>query len=100
MEVADEHVGPVVKNALRAVAVVVVDIKNGNAGRTGVAQGLGRHGCVVQKAVTTHEVGASVMARRAAAAKRGALAGMACRHQGSREARDPQKSGAQGVRPQ
>ena len=84
MQADEQHVGALVKNALRAVAVVVVHIEHGHACGAAIAQGLGRHRGVVQKAVAAHEVGAGMMTGRAAAAEHATLATLPHGQQGGR----------------
>ena len=74
MDADEQHVGAVVEDGLRAVAVVVVDIQHRHARCAAVAQGLRGHGGVVEKAVAAHEVRACVVARRARGAEAGPLA--------------------------
>ena len=70
----EQHVVALVKDALRAVAVVVVDIKDGDLAGAVVEQMLRGQGRVVEKTVAAKEIAARVMARRARQGERGALA--------------------------
>ena len=66
-----EHVGAVIEDALRAVAVMDVDIEHGHAPVL-AAQPLGGDGGVVQEAEAARHVGISVMAGRPAEGEGGA----------------------------
>src|SRR3546814_8132727 len=72
----EEDIGAVIEYRLGAVAVVVVDIEDGDTPGTGVDEGLRGDGGVVEEAVAAVEVGGRVMPRRAAERKgrAGALA--------------------------
>src|SRR5438105_8179168 len=70
-----EHVVALVEDALRAVAMVVVDVDDRHARGARVAQGLCGEGRVVEKAVAAEEVGAGVVARRAGERQRRAGTG-------------------------
>ena len=74
MQAGKKHVRAVIKNGLCAVAVVVVHVQNCHALQDAVAQVLRGQGGVVQKAVATKKVGASVVAGRAAQGEGGARA--------------------------
>jgi hypothetical protein len=51
---ADElHIASLVEDLLGAVAVVGIDIENGDASRTGIDQCLCRNRCIVQQAEPT-----------------------------------------------
>jgi hypothetical protein len=60
-----EHVAARVEDALRAVAVVQVDVEDRDAA-AGPGQPLGGDGRIVEKAEAAGEVGEGVVARRAA----------------------------------
>ena len=74
MQVDHQHVRPRVEDLLRAVAVVVVDIEDGDPGGTLVAEPLRGDGGVVDVAIAAHEAGAGVMAGRPAQREGGGLA--------------------------
>ena len=62
----EQHVAPRVEDLLRAVAVVVVDVENGDARAALIHQVLRGDGGVVQITVAAHGGGRRVMARRPA----------------------------------
>jgi hypothetical protein len=66
VDAGKENVWALVKDTLRAVAVVVVHIQHRNARQAGIAQVLGRQGCVVEKAVAAKIIGAGMVAGRPA----------------------------------
>src|SRR3546814_9967231 len=70
----EEDVGTIVEDRLGAVAVVVVDIEDGDAPGAAVDEGLRCDGGVVEEAVAAVEVGGGVVAGRAAEREGGALA--------------------------
>ena len=72
MNTDKQHIGAVIKNALRAVTVVVVHVKHSHTGCALVAQRLRSHSRVVQKTVPPHEVRPRMVARRARTAERSA----------------------------
>ena len=51
VDAGKQHIGPVIKNGLGAVAMVVVHVQHGHARQASIAQVLGRQGGVVEKAV-------------------------------------------------
>src|SRR5690348_18494653 len=61
-----QHIVALVKDLLRAVAMVIVDIEDGDAPGAGVAERLGGNGRVVEEAIAAVEIGAGVMAGRPA----------------------------------
>src|SRR3546814_7903583 len=65
----EEDIGAVIEYRLGAIAVVVVDIEDGDTPGTGVDEGLRGDGGVVEEAVAAVEVGGRVMPRRAAERK-------------------------------
>ena len=76
MQVEHLHVAALVEDFLRAVAVMVVDIEDGDARRALVAEPLGDDRGVVDVAVAAHEGRAGVMARRAAEREGGPFASL------------------------
>ena len=66
MQVEDLHVGAVIEDLLRAVAMVVVDIEDGDALGALVEEPLRGDGGVVDVAIAAHEAGAGMVAGRAA----------------------------------
>ena len=74
VDAGEEHIGPVVEDGLRAVAVVVIDVEHGNAWYAAVPQCLRRQRRIVHETVAAKEVGARVVARRAAQGERRARA--------------------------
>jgi hypothetical protein len=71
MDAGEEDIGAVIEDGLGAVAVVVVDVQDGDARQALVAQRLRRQRRVVQEAVTAEEVGPGMVAGRAAERKGG-----------------------------
>ena len=69
----EEHVRAVVEDRLGAVAVVVVEIEDGDPSGTAIQQMLGGDGRVVEEAVAAVEVRCGVVARRAAQGEGGAF---------------------------
>ena len=84
MQIDHQHVLPRVEDFLRAVAVVIVDVEDGDAGRTLIAQPLRGDRGVVDVAITAHETGAGVMAGRAAQREGSRLAVLDQRGSGQR----------------
>src|SRR6185437_6496684 len=65
----EEHVRAIIENILSAVAVVKIDIEDGNACRARVAQVLRSDRGIVQEAVAAVQIVRRVMPRRAAQRK-------------------------------
>ncbi|MDT4869556.1 hypothetical protein FQZ97_1045930 [compost metagenome] len=65
-----EHIGSLIEDGLRAVAVVVVHIQHRHLRVARIAQRLRGDGRVVQEAVTAQKVGTRMVARRARECKR------------------------------
>ena len=76
MQRGEQDIAPFVKNILRAIAVVVVDVEDGNPSRPAVAQALRRQGGVVEEAIAAEQIARRVMSRRAAERKRRMLAAL------------------------
>ena len=74
MQADRQHVGTLVEDALRAVAVVVVDVQHRHAVAAADPQRLRRHGRVVDEAVAAHEIGAGMVPGRARQAEHAARA--------------------------
>ena len=68
------NIAALVKNVLRSVAVVKVNIQNGDFFRAVVAERLGGDGGVVEKAVSAEHVAGGVVSRRSAKREGGAFA--------------------------
>lgn len=66
MDRGEQHVAALVEDVLGAVAVVVVDIEDGDFLAALVEEGLGSDGGIVQVAVATHQVAGGVVAWRTA----------------------------------
>ena len=66
MERTEQHVGTVVENILRAIAVMEIHIKNCHAGGTRIAESLRCYGRIVQEAITAIEIVMGMMPRRPA----------------------------------
>ena len=64
MNTGKKHVIPHIKNMLRAVAVVVINIKNRHPRATRIAQRLRGNRCVIQEAVAAKKIAPSVMSGR------------------------------------
>ena len=73
VDAGEEDVGPVIKDGLGAIAVVVIHIQHCHFLYTRIAQLLGGQRRVVKKAVAAKEIHARVVARRAAERKGGAV---------------------------
>ena len=70
----EQHIGAVVEDGLRAVAVVVVHIEDRHARRAAVEEGLRGDGGIVDEAVAAEEIGAGMVAGRTAQGEGGARA--------------------------
>ena len=66
----EEHVVAGVENRLGAIAVVVIHIEDRDFAMALVEERLGGNGCVIEIAITAHEVGGGVVSGRAAQGKR------------------------------
>ena len=66
MDAGEKHIRPVVKNGLRAVAVVVVHVQHRHSVHAGIAQVLRRQCGVVQEAIAAEKISPRMVARRAA----------------------------------
>ena len=84
VQVDHQHVRPLVEDFLRAVAVMVVDVEDGDPARALVAEPLRGDCGVVDVAIAAHEAGAGVMARRPAEREGGPLARLDQRGGGQR----------------
>src|SRR3546814_15818234 len=71
----EQDVAAVVEDVLRTVAVVIVDVEDHGAARTGIDRGLGGDGRVVEVTITAEIVGDGMMAGRAAEGEGGPLTG-------------------------
>ena len=65
VEAGKQHIGPVIKEGLRAVAVVVVNVQHRHALQGAVAQVLRGQRGIVQKSVAAEEIRPGVVAGRA-----------------------------------
>src|SRR5450432_1958440 len=98
MKAHDQHVRPRIENGLCSIAMVIVDVEDGDPRTSPFPQGLGGDRSVVDEAVATHEVRPGVMAGWARCTKGTALAGgepsrrAGCRI-GTGLGRDPGSSG-------
>lgn len=66
VQARQEHVVAVVEDFLRAIAVVVIDVEDRDAGVAVVDEALGGDGGIVEVAIAAEEIAARMMARRAA----------------------------------
>src|ERR1700722_5088412 len=72
----EQNIASFVKNILRVIAVVVVDVEDRDAVSPAVAQVLRRQCGVVEKAIAAEQIARRVMPRRAAERKRRMLAAL------------------------
>jgi len=66
MDAGKEHIGAVIEDRLRAVAMVVVDVEHRDPRQATIPQRLGRQRGIVQKTVAAEKIGAGVVTGRAA----------------------------------